>query len=82
MKALLFKYNTVIIYLLGSIVVVLSFAALFLYRQQTSMVQENRFLILQNDSILSENIELKNQLLQKQTALPVKKQSLTSVNHP
>ena len=39
----------------------------YLYRQKQSYQFENRRLVLQNDSILSENIELKNALQLKRS---------------
>jgi dTDP-4-dehydrorhamnose 3,5-epimerase-like enzyme len=43
----------------------LIFTSTYLYRENRSYQQENHRLIVSNDSILSVNIELKNQLQQK-----------------
>lgn len=40
----------------------------YLYHENKSYQHENQRLIILNDSILSENIELKNRLQQKRTA--------------
>jgi dTDP-4-dehydrorhamnose 3,5-epimerase-like enzyme len=46
----------------------LIFTSTYLYRENRSYQQENHRLIVSNDSILSVNIELKNQLQQKERA--------------
>jgi hypothetical protein len=57
------------IFLLGAIFIVLTAASGYLYRQNKSYQFENQRLIIVNDSILSENIELKNELRQKSSTV-------------
>lgn len=81
MKFLLFKYSVPLVYALTALLLVLATAAVMLYAQRGTALQQNRQLILQNDSILSENIKLKNSLLQAEVKQLSKKASLSSVNH-
>lgn len=66
------------LFLLSAGAVVLTAASGYLYRQNKSYQYQNQRLIVVNDSILSENIELKNALLQKRPtvfkAVPEKNQ--------
>jgi predicted solute-binding protein len=57
-----------VLFLLLGLLVVVSFTSMFLYRENKSYQHQNQRLIILNDSILSVNIELKNQLQQKGTA--------------
>jgi hypothetical protein len=54
-----------IIILLATVFVIVSAASGYLYHKNKSYRFENQRLIIVNDSILSENIELKNELRQK-----------------
>lgn len=53
------------LFLFAAGIIVLSAASGYLYRQNENYQFQNQRLIILNDSILSENIELKNSLLQK-----------------
>lgn len=77
MKVFIFKYSVPLVYVLACTVLVLLFAATFFYQQKTRVQDYNRVLILQNDSILSENIHLKNSLLQQDDVLSGKKEGLS-----
>lgn len=81
MRVFIFKYSVPLVYVLLATVLVLSFAALMLYQQKSKVQTVNRVLILQNDSILSENIELKNAILQQEVSGSDKKDRL-SVKYP
>lgn len=81
MRVFIFKYSVPLVYVLLATVLVLSFAALLLYQQKSKVQTVNRVLILQNDSILSENIELKNAILQQEVSGSDKKDRL-SVKYP
>jgi hypothetical protein len=52
--------------------VVLSTMSGYLYRENKKYQYENRRLIVVNDSVLSENLELKNSLLQKPSSALIK----------
>lgn len=80
MRVFIFKYSIPLVYALAVTVLVLAFASALLYAQKSRVQIHNRELILQNDSILSENIQLKNSLLQQEMKDPVKKDRL-SVNY-
>jgi hypothetical protein len=54
-----------IVFLLTGVFIVITAASGYLYRQNKSYQFENQRLIIVNDSILSENLELKNALRQK-----------------
>ena len=56
-------------FLLGAIFIVVTTASGYLYRQNKSYQFENQRLIIVNDSVLSENIELKNELRQKSSTV-------------
>jgi hypothetical protein len=58
-----------IIILLATVFVVISVASGYLYQKNKSYRIENRRLIIVNDSILSENLELKNELRQKSSTV-------------
>ena len=47
----------------------LSFLSFFLHKQNRSYQEQNRNLIIQNDSILSVNVELKQTLQQKDSVM-------------
>ena len=81
MRVFIFKYSVPLVYALASAVLVLFLAAALLYTQNSKVQSLNRNLILQNDSILSENIQLKNLLLSQEVKQPTKKNGL-SVNYP
>jgi hypothetical protein len=81
MRVFIFKYSVPLVYALTSTVLVLFFAAALLYQQKSKAQSVNRVLILQNDSILSENIQLKNALLQQEVKSPEKRDGL-SVKYP
>jgi hypothetical protein len=53
------------LFLFAAGIIVLSAASGYLYRQNKNYQFQNQRLIILNDSILSENIELKNSLQQK-----------------
>ena len=77
MRVFIFKYSVLLVYGLFATVLVLSFAALLLYQQKSKVQTVNRVLILQNDSILSENIALKNAMLQQEVKGSEKKDRLS-----
>ena len=81
MRVFIFKYSVPLVYTLISTVLVLLFTATLLYQQKSRVQSHNRILILQNDSILSENIQLKNSILQQETKSPGRKNGL-SVRYP
>ena len=81
MRVFIFKYSVPLVFALAATVLVLTFAAALLYQQKNKVQSHNRVLILQNDSILSENIQLKNSLLQQEIKSPGKRNGL-SVNYP
>jgi len=54
-----------ILFLLIAIFIVLTAASGYLYRQNKNYQYQNQRLIIVNDSILAENIELRNALKQK-----------------
>jgi hypothetical protein len=60
MKFVLFRYSFPLVYSLSAMVLVLLLTTSFLYHQKTKTQSYNRVLILQNDSLLSEQIRLKN----------------------
>lgn len=64
MKQVFFHTRSIIPFL-GSGIVALTLFSGILYKQSQSMERENRKLIIQNDSIMSVNIELKNSLIRK-----------------
>lgn len=78
MRVFIFKYSVPLVYALASAVLVLILAAYLLYQQKTKAQSFNRVLILQNDSILSENIQLKNSLLQQEVKVSGKKDGLSA----
>ena len=57
------------LFLLLAVFIVLTAASGYLYRENKSYRLENQRLILVNDSILSENIELRNALKEKSTTV-------------
>ena len=81
MRVFIFKYSVPLVYALTTAVLVLTFASVLLYQQKSKTQNVNRVLILQNDSILSENIQLKNSLLQQEVKTPGNKEGL-SVKYP
>jgi hypothetical protein len=81
MKVFIFKYSVPLVYALTAVVLVLTFAAVLLYQQKSKAQNVSRVLILQNDSILSENIQLKNSLLQREVKETGTKDGL-SVKYP
>lgn len=81
MRVFIFKYSVPLVYALTAVVLVLTFAAVLLYQQKNKAQDVSRVLILQNDSILSENIQLKNSLLQREVKSPGTKDGL-SVKYP
>ncbi|MBB1286528.1 hypothetical protein HRH25_19255 [Flavisolibacter sp. BT320] len=81
MRVFIFKYSVPLVYALTSAVLVLFFATALLYQQKSKAQSVNRVLILQNDSILSENIQLKNALLQQEVG-PTEKKDRLSVKYP
>lgn len=56
-------------FLLGAVLLVLALLSGFLYTRSKNFESANRKLIIQNDSIMSVNIELKNALQQKSSVL-------------
>lgn len=58
-----------VVFLLMGVFIVITAASGYLYHQNKSYQFENQRLIIVNDSILSENIELKNALRQKPSAV-------------
>jgi hypothetical protein len=58
-----------ILFLLVTVFIVLTAASGYLYRQNKSYQHENQRLIIVNDSIISENMELKNALRQKSSTV-------------
>ena len=66
MKLFLLKYSVSLVYILGVTVVFLVVAAVFLFMEKKRVLSNNHSLILQNDSIMSEHIHLKQQFLQRQ----------------
>jgi cell division protein FtsL len=58
-----------VVFLLLALFVVVTSASGYLYRQNKSYQYQNQRLIIMNDSILSENIELKNVLKQNSPAV-------------
>ena len=65
------KIKSVLFFLLAGLMV-LTMASGYLYRENKTYQNENHRLIILNDSILSENIELKNYLQQKQPSAAFK----------
>lgn len=62
----------IIFFVLFVCFVVLCTISAFLYQENKTYQYENRRLILVNDSVLSENLELKNTLLQKPSSALIK----------
>jgi CHASE3 domain sensor protein len=60
---------------LGGIIVILGIASASLYRQNKEYKHVNRQLIIQNDSVLAANIELKKALNEKVLSSGFKKSS-------
>jgi hypothetical protein len=58
-----------IVFLFMGVFIVITAASGYLYRQNKSYQFENQRLIIINDSILSENLELKNSLRQKSSTV-------------
>jgi hypothetical protein len=58
-----------IVFLLTGVFIVITAASGYLYHQNKSYQFENQRLIIVNDSILSENLELKNSLRQKSSTV-------------
>ncbi|MGZ3923036.1 MAG: hypothetical protein ACXVBJ_04665 [Flavisolibacter sp.] len=56
------------LFFLVGLFIVMTTTSGYLYHQNKSYQHENQRLVVLNDSILSENIELKNRLQQKGTA--------------
>lgn len=79
MKVFLFKYSVSLVYILSASVFVLMVAAFLLYNDRSKVQSHNHTLILQNDSIIAEHINLKNELLKHQLRNPGKKVSLSSI---
>lgn len=75
MKVFLFKYSLSLIYILSVSVFVLLVAAFLLYTDRNKVQHHNHTLILQNDSIIAEHINLKNELLQQELKSAAKKQA-------
>jgi len=65
------QIKSIFFFLLVGFVVVSTISG-FLYKQNKTYEFENRRLILVNDSVLSENLELKNALLQKRSSALIK----------
>jgi hypothetical protein len=65
------KFKTILFLLLATFVV-LTAASGYLYNQNKNYQYENRRLIIVNDSILSENLELKNWLRQNRSSTVLK----------
>jgi hypothetical protein len=65
------KFKT-ILFLLLSTFVVLTTASGYLYNQNKNYQYENQRLIIVNDSILSENLELKNWVRQNKSSTVLK----------
>ncbi len=61
---------------LTAVVVLLLVASALLYIEKAEVKTQNRVLILQNDSILSENIRLRN-TLQQEAILPTEKTKIS-----
>ena len=78
MRVFIFKYSVPLVYALATAVLALTFATALLYQQKNKTKSANRVLILQNDSILSENIELKNSIIQQEGKAPGKKDGLSA----
>jgi hypothetical protein len=76
MKAFLHKYTAPMFSALTAVVVLLLVASTLLYMEKAEVKTQNRVLILQNDSILSENIRLRN-TLQQEAILPTEKTKLS-----
>lgn len=68
MRVIRFKYSFPVISFLSASVVVLLIASFFLYSEKNKAQYHNRVLIIQNDSILSENIKLRNASIQQQVS--------------
>jgi hypothetical protein len=79
MKVLLFRYSVPLVYFLSAVVMVLIIVTLLLYFGKSKAETYNRFLILQNDSILSEHIRLKNAFQQQQGSRSEKKATHSSI---
>lgn len=62
------RIKSVLFFLLGLFILFITTSG-YLYHENKSYQHENQRLIIQNDSILSENIELKNRLQHKGTAV-------------
>lgn len=77
MRVFIFKYGVQLVYALSATVLVLAVAALLLYQQNCKAQTVNRVLVLQNDSILSENIALKNAMLQQEVKSSGKRDRLS-----
>ncbi|RYZ62725.1 MAG: hypothetical protein EOO14_01390 [Chitinophagaceae bacterium] len=77
MRVFIFKYGVQLVYALTATVLVLAVAALLLYKQNCKAQTVNRVLVLQNDSILSENIALKHAILQQEVKGAGKKDRLS-----
>ena len=60
-----------IVFALGAGLLLLGTASGVLYQRNKTYQNENRRLIILNDSILSENIELKNALQQKRSSAAI-----------
>jgi len=58
----------ILFYLLLGCFVVMGTVSGYVYRENKALQYQNRRLILVNDSVLSENLELKNSLLQKRSS--------------
>ena len=65
MKALVRRYRFLFLYLVPMVVLVLVLCSGFLYKENREVRRINRELMVQNDSILSVNLELKNALSRK-----------------
>ena len=72
MKAASLEIRKSVLFLLTGAVIVLCIVTGFLYSVKRVVQEENRMLIIQNDSIMSANIVLKDSLRQKLPGTPVK----------
>ena len=66
MKLFLSRYSLPLLYFLSAFVFLLLATSFLLYHQKNQFANHNRLLIVQNDSIMAENIKLKNIVLEQQ----------------
>ena len=80
MKVFLFKHSVSLVYILGATVLVLMIAAFLLYAEKSRVLSVNHALILQNDSIISEHINLKQQMLQREFGSGSNREEMSSLH--